>query len=340
MDARDYKIEDGTRSTEAVDPEATAVPGVPGATAVSGAAAVPSTAAVPKRPAPTINSLQSFNEVTVDRQVAGLYFYLQLDCLIDLAYRVACDFFGRPRLYTDLGAPTIAPDLAKLRARYGSNERIPSQEQRDAIYLPIFGQSGMYWTDGQSQFADGRDGLLNAATAFSERVYDTGEDMLRARVRTFHRTFKLWLARFNGDSLQWSKGEALAGVTEDLAYKILRNRGVAAVFGINTPPSQAWPYKEDSFGDMLIEEISKQLVVASNSHKAITAEVISYRQRAALRGAEALATIIDLNEGGPNSELDLLITRCYTWAAALMSLPNLTAAPQGSEPADQPMYRG
>jgi hypothetical protein len=263
-----------------------------------------------------------------------------LDCLVDLGYQVACDFFRRPQLYTSLGKPTIAPDLAKLGARYGSDEVIPSQEQRDAIYLPIFGQSGMYWTDSQSQFSKERDGLVNAATAFSERVFDTGESMLRDRVRKHHHTFKTWLKRLDGDSLHWSKDHALPGVTENLAYKILRNQGVAAVFGINTPPSEAWPYTEDSFGEMLIEEISKQLVVATDSPKTITAEGIGNRQRAALRGAEALATIIDFVEGGPDSELDLLITRCYTWGSALMSLPGLPMAPQSSEAPDQPAYKG
>jgi hypothetical protein len=285
-------------------------------------------AAVSNEPILSINTKGSFDRATAaPRQVAGLYFYLQLDCLVDIAYRVACDFFQRPQLYASLGEPTIAPDLAKLRARYGSDERIPSQEQRDAIFLPIFGQSGNYLADGQSQFSRERDGLLNAATAFSERVFDTGEPMLRDRVRKFHRTFKAWLTRLDGNSLQWSKGEALVGITENLAYKILRNEGVAAVFGIKPPPSQAWPYTEDSFADMLIEETSKQLVVATDSYTAITREGISNRQRAALRGAEALATIIDFVEGGPDNELDLLITRCYTWGSALMSLP---AAPQGS----------
>jgi hypothetical protein len=41
---------------------------------------------------------------------------------------------------------------------------------------------------------------------------------------------------------------------------------------------------------------------------------------AALRGAEALATILDFSEDGNDSDLDLLITKCYTWGSALKSL--------------------
>jgi hypothetical protein len=281
-------------------------------------------AVVPDAVIPNINSKDSFNRATArPNEVAGLYFYLKLDCLVDYAYRVAVDFFRRPELYRDLGEPSINAKLARLGARYGSNERIPSQEQRDAIYLPIFGESSTYLTDGQSQFSRGRDGLVDAAAAFAERVFDDGVEMLRARVRTFHHTFKAWLIRLEGHSLQWSKEQALAGVTENLAYSILRNSGVAAVFGISSPPSELWPYTEDPNGDMLIEEISKQLVVATNSHTAITREGISNRQRTALRGAEALATIITFDEGNStDADLNLLITRCYTWGSALKSLPS------------------
>jgi hypothetical protein len=101
---------------------------------------------------------------------------------------------------------------------------------------------------------------------------------------------------------------------------------VAAVFGIAVPPAAAWPYTEDANGDKLVEEISKQLVTATNSHAPITREGFSNRQRAALRGAEALATIVDFVEGGSDDDLNLLITRCYTWGSALRSLPGYPAS--------------
>jgi len=273
-----------------------------------------------------IRDKDSFDAVTAGpRQVAGLYFYLQLDCLFDYAYRVAADFFSRPQLYVKVGRPTIAGKLAKLRARYGTDERIPSQEQRDAIFLPIFGQSGSYPANGQADFPRLRDELLNAAAAFAERVFDTGEEMLRERVRTTHRPFKDYLAGLQGDSLEWSRHEALVEIADDLAYTILRNPGVASVFGLSVAAVQEWPYTEDTNADKLVEQISKQLVVASNSHTVITREAISNYQRVALRGAEALATVIAFSEGGTKDELNLLITKCYTWASALRSLTGAQA---------------
>lgn len=278
----------------------------------------------------TINSKQSFDKVTATRQVAALYFYQQLDCLVDYAHRVACDFLMRPQQYLSLGdpsiegEPSISPDLARLSARYGSDERTPSREQRDAMFGSVFGEPGTYMADSQGDFSRQRDDLMERAAAFAERAFDDGVDMLRDAVRFSHQSFKVWLIARQGDSLDWSTQQALVGVTEDLAYKILRNPGVAAVFGRRPPPKQEWPYVEDANGDLLIEEISKQLVVSTNSHEAITSGDINSRQRVALRGAEALATIIDFAETDPDpdfKELDLLITRCYTWRSALKNLP-------------------
>lgn len=290
-----------------------------------------------KRIEPTISDHRitdesSFARVTSSpRQVAAAYFYLQLDCLVTEAYQVALDFFRRPHLYTALGESTIAPDLARLRAQYGNDELVPSQEQRDEIFLPMFGQSGTTAADGQGDFPRHRDMLVGAATAFAERVYDTGVEMLRERVRVEHFSFKEFLLGLHGDSLVWSTDQALAGVTRMLAYNILRNRSVCAVFGILQPPTATWPFAEDGNANKLVEAISVQLLVPTNSHPSITRNGISKRQRAALRGAEALATILDFREeGGNDADLDLLITKCYTWGSTIKVL--------GEQPTGQPAY--
>jgi hypothetical protein len=285
----------------------------------------------------TITDEASFLALT---SIPRLYYYMLLDCLVAAAYHISCDFFRRPHLYTALGSSTTAQDIARLRSLHGYDERVPSQEQRDKIYLPVFGQSGTDPTIGEGQFPCLRDQLLDAAAAFAERVFNTGEEMLRERVRTTHRVLDAYLEGMEGVSLEWSTDEAVTGVTLGLAYGILHDEGVTSVFGISTPPRAEWPFAEDANADKLIEEIFKQLLPLVNSHPAITREAISNRQRAALRGAEALATILDFSEGGPVTELDLLITRCYTWWAALRSLTGQPAAQPGlnGQPAAQPAY--
>jgi hypothetical protein len=288
-----------------------------------------------------ISDLNTFNKVTGDpHQIAGLYFYLMLDCLVDLAYKVSCDFFKRPQLYLDLGptqppaSPALSSILAKLHAQYGSNEFLPSTTQRDEIYLPIFGRGADYSSNEEGDFPRLRNELYKACKAFAERAVDTGVEMLKEIVRETHRPLQVHLIGLQGDSVKWSREFALPQLTEDLSYTTLRNKGVAGVFGINKPPSGSWPYTEDSNGDKLVEEISKHLMSADQPEGMyITREHISNLQRAALRGAEAIATIIDFRETSGNSELELLITKCYTWGAALMSLSShvKTAQPTSDE---------
>ena len=101
----------------------------------------PATAAASGTLPDRIHDLASFNQTTSQgHEVAGLYFYQQLDCLVDLAYKVSCDFFKRPHLYITLGK--LNQTLAQLHARYGADETFPSDSQRDAIFVPIFGSGG------------------------------------------------------------------------------------------------------------------------------------------------------------------------------------------------------
>jgi hypothetical protein len=177
----------------------------------------------------------SFATVTNDpRHIAGAYFYLELDCLVAYAYQVALDFFRRPQLYTAVGRPTREL-LARGRAQYGNDERVPSQEQRDEIFMALFGQSSSSPRSEHGDFQRLRDELVGAAAAFSERVFDTGEEMLRERVRTTHRPFKDYLTGLQGDSLVWSTDDALTGVARNLAYPILRNRRIRSVWDHHSP---------------------------------------------------------------------------------------------------------
>ncbi|MEU9284668.1 hypothetical protein AB0D57_08015 [Streptomyces sp. NPDC048275] len=271
----------------------------------------------------------SFDKVVGDaRQVAAVYFYLQLDSLVCCAHQVAADFFARPQLYTDLGEQRLAPRLAELHARAGSDERIPSQAQRDAIYRAVFGRSAAEEADAapvQGDFQRLSTDLIAAVSAYAERVFDSGEAMLRERVRTSHRPLRDYLTGLSGDSLDWAAGEALASIARDRAYPILRNPGICAVFGISTPPVADWPYLPDSNADKLVEEITKQLAgTGPTAHPVLTREAISNRQRAALRGAEALIAVLDFTDDGSEEQLTALITRSYTWGAALGALAPAT----------------
>jgi hypothetical protein len=112
----------------------------------------------------------------------------------------------------------------------------------------------------------------------------------------------------------WSRGSALPALADEEAYRVLRDGSVIAVFGLTRVPGDYWPYREDASGDKVIEELSKAL---DPPDRRLTREGFSALQRVALRGAEALAAVIDFDESRDDTELELLITRCYTWHAAL-----------------------
>ena len=254
----------------------------------------------------------SFNSVTSrPHEVAGIYAYKLLDGLIELARCVAHDFFARPHLYTELGDFELAGALARLEARSGTDEHFLSREQRQAIYAPLFGSDA----DASSDFSKFRDDLIEAAAAFAEWSQATGIPMLRERVRTAHRPFKEYLAGLAGASVAWSRTDLLPALADATAHPILRDRGVIAVFGLTHTPDGAWPYHEDANGDKVVEEIGKRL--APSASPPWTRQGFSAVQRVALRGAEALATVLDFDEADDDEDLDRLITRCYSWRAAL-----------------------
>jgi hypothetical protein len=264
-----------------------------------------------------IDNFDTFTRVT-NEPIAGLYFYSTLDCLVDLAYAITRDFFDRPHLYTDLGG--IAPKMAKLNVRYGKDERLLSKEQRKLIFSSVFGEAKGP-LDDRGDFYRLKHELIDAATAFSERVYDTGEDMLRERVRTAHRPFKEYLSGLFGDSIRWSKEESLAWLTEEVCYPILRQGKVASIFGIARAPRANWPYTEDANADKLVEELAKRFKGSNGTIIPLTREYFSNLQRTALRGAEALATIIEYKETDTTiDDLNRLILKCYSWGSALKSI--------------------
>jgi hypothetical protein len=286
--------------------------------------------AIPDYP---INDLKSFTDATSEsHQVAGLYFFYQLDCLIDLAYKVAHDFYDRPELFTDLAGASAT--IAKLHARYGCDEGFLNKKQRQAIYAALFGTSASMDSSPEEEgnFPNLRDELIEACATFVETKFGDA-DSLRENVRQKHRLFKAYLTGLGGESVTWSRDGALAGLTEAVSYKILRNDGVAAVYGIATAPKEEWPYSFDSNADKLVEKISQQLMSPEKSeatdadgthqmYKYMSREEITNRQRAAIEGARAIATVIDYDGQDDVDDIGKVITRCYTWGTALRNLKN------------------
>jgi len=268
----------------------------------------------------SIVDLASFRSITgPGHEVAAIYFYAQLDDIAELAYAISLDFFARPHLYVVTAKPSLGPAIAKLRARYGTDESLPDTKQRHATYDALFGDRSSNDGTRQGDFARLRDELIGASRAFAERTFDSGLEMLKDRVRKEHRLFKDYLLGLQGDSVSWSDG-ALANLTEATAYTILRSAGVSAVFGITSPPPTTWPYQRDPNGDKLVEEAAAKLGIPVAPMPRLTRERISNLQRSAVGGAEAIAAVIDFDAKSPAAALISMITKLYTWGSALNAL--------------------
>jgi hypothetical protein len=308
----------------------------------------------------TISDLESFDQHTRgDQALAGLYAFLKLDVLVQAAHKVSVDFFARPEIYRDPDIAAVAPELAALYARYGRHEEYLSGEQRHGIFSSLFedeaeGDAPAAFAEplpaengasasgcelrlasngtshASNHYARERDQLLAATAAFAERVFDTGERPLRDTVGVMIPGLRSYLRDLDHAMVQWAREVGLRKLTEKTSYKILRNRGIARAFGLQAP-STAWPYVEEANGTTLVAEISNRL----GGH--ITRQEFIDRQRLALRGAEAVATVLDVSDGNDvaGADLNLVISKCYTWYAARgralgLPLATIAVAPNGS----------
>jgi hypothetical protein len=281
--------------------------------------------------------------------IASLYKDHLLSCLDDLAYLVAKDFFANPRLYKKLADKPAdelkeAERIAKLRARLGTEETIPSKEQREELFDPLFTSARPVERDGQPNgqrliegdgqpnarvnygwdFVWDRDNLMSAVTALTENLFEKSERTLRERVLATVRPVRANLIQLQGASTNWRKA-ALDDYHNNIVYPILRNKGVAARFGVAAPGAN-WPNEEDPNGDMLASEIAKQLSYRGEGEQPLTPQYFNTLQRVALTGQAAIDTVIRFgSSGGPSA--DNVIDAVYLWNGSLRDVQRGWVAP-------------
>jgi hypothetical protein len=296
-----------------------------------------------RKMAKPITDQKSFEELCIDHEIAGIFFLWALDCLNDLAYWVAKDFFRSPHLYTQVGVST-STQLGRLRARYGSEVEFPDQTQRQAIYAPLFGDSGTTAQGEQSSFRIYLGQMIQAASAFAEKTLDIGAPSVRQRVRDAAEDLQNELATTAGSSVVFSFKEVLGEFATKTVYPILTNNGVDARFGIPRVGSD-YPFKRDASAEKLVEELSK----ASDPSSYITRQEISNAQRVAVSGAEAIAATIDFDPRAAldkdveehNPDVDEFATQWYRFGTAWKELQGqaMMTRQAASQPAVAPIAR-
>lgn len=160
---------------------------------------------------------------------------------------------------------------------------------------------------------------MDAAREFSKNAFDGKEsnDNLRKTVRPALLTCKRFYEGLDGAALAWHKEQVLFNLTEEYAYKVLRQDGVAKIFGIAQTIANEFPYQADANASKLVAMISNTPIREVSSNQSVTRHFYSNLQNCALNECEAIATIIDFKEGDPEESLDILIEKCLAWATAL-----------------------
>lgn len=258
-----------------------------------------------------------------DSPIVGIYAHWTLDCVVEAATAIAHDYRTRYRQY-HAASPEIATILADMNSRTGYDPIWPNAAQRTAINTPLIGSSDALANgDTTSPFHQTALAVRTAAIAYAERVYDTGEAMLRQAFIDAARHFQAYLSTLSGGVVERARHD-----TEPIfrqSIQVLTNREIAQAFGLPPAPSNAWPLPDaitdDNYfngdGAYLMEEVSR---VLQSPDELITQQRFVTLQRAAVSGARTIHGILHGAQFADEAMVRGLIGVAYTWATALRDL--------------------
>jgi len=258
------------------------------------------------------------------RAIPGIYARWTLDCVVEAATVIAHDYRTRYRQYRDVDPDTIGVVLANIKSRVGFDPEWPNKDQRTAINTPLIGPSeAEAAADSTAPFCEVAKAVRAAAIAYSERVFDTGEPMLRQAFIDACRHFHAYLTTLGGSVVTRAYKD-----TQPLFQKsadVLGVEEVANAFGLPPAPTKSWPIPDvgdrsngylDGDGAYLVEEVARVL----QKGKGITQQQFLSLQRAAAAGARTIHFVLeDHHERNKKDDPDLssLIGDAYSWATAL-----------------------
>jgi hypothetical protein len=229
--------------------------------------------------------------------------------------------------------------IARLNAECGSNRLLPSKSQRESIYRGVFGgpETGPAG-DETSKFARLRGPLFHAVALCGPETSHSTTDILRENVRESLVPFRQHLANLGGASVRWSRRCALAEIADNVAFPILRDSGIAARFGQCEAPAEDWPFVFDANGDQLVSCLLDFLPRSPRgaftpSSSAQLASDFTCLQRAAQRGAEALAAVLDSGADEGSEATDALIQAMQRWKTALVGTSRTETTYHGGDDA-------
>lgn len=248
------------------------------------------------------------------QQLGLLYKRWVLDCISEIGHSVSVDFSYRPELYKKVGDKT-ASQITAIQGQYGYTPNFPNKDIRLMLMKPIFGgsDSQMNRNDG-SAFQTARMPVLAAAAGFAENAQPTAFPMHRERIRSAVVPFRRFMEDLEGDSL--SQTDIRISNIFNTAVSILKDPGVAAVFGIGETIDDKWPLDStDAEGAKLIEKITTQL--SDMSYGIISRDKFVGMQRIAEKGQQSILRILETDIESNDETLDLFSAQAFAWGSDL-----------------------
>jgi|SRR5215471_9376777 len=275
--------------------------------------------------APVKSASAELEEVDVARlldpstTIPGIYARWTLDCVVEAALAIANDYRTRYRQYRDV-SPDVARLLADMKSKIGADPKWPNNDQRTAMTVPLIGPSDAdTGTEPTGPFCEAAKAVRAAAIAYSERVFDTGEPMLRQAFVEAARQFRAYLTTLGG-SVVANAYQDTQPIFEN-STRILSDEGVAKAFGLPAAPADSWPVPDpidddkvaylNGDGAYLIEEVAYVL----QNGKGIAQRQFLALQRAAVAGARTISGVL-LDHQEAKDPTPLIIV-AYSWSTAL-----------------------
>lgn len=253
------------------------------------------------------------------KAIPGIYARWTLDCVVEAALAIANDYRTRYRQYRDVSVD-VARLLADMKSRVGADPKWPNNDQRTAMTVPLIGPSDAdTGAEPTGPFCEAARAVRAAAIAYSERVYDTGEAMLRQAFVEAARQFHAYLTTLGG-SVVANADHDTKPIFES-STKILSDEGVAKAFGLPAAPAVSWPVPDriddrggaylNGDGAYLIEEVGRVL----QNGRGMAQQQFLALQRTAAAGARTINGVL-LNQQ-EDEDPRPLIGDAYSWSTAL-----------------------
>lgn len=277
------------------------------------------------------SALPSFTQLG---PMAQLYEMWTMDVLPSIGVECAMQFRANPERFGSVNART-ATTLGELEFTTGVSPSYLSDPQRKSMMSAVLGASdGMGMAMPEQGFGRAAQALRDAATAYSERKYDTSHEQLRQAFRSASTTLQSYLTAVAGavatDALTRLSKHHVAVV------RVLSDSQFAAGMGYETKLPQAWPHdlKVDGKASMLVDALwqmrkGRDASMANASVGAVQGsggDWFQHVQRAATYGAATMDRVISNPEGtgadqaAKDDYVNQTITFAYEWHTAVAVL--------------------